>query len=180
MNGSIGWPDIVIIAILVIAAIKGFARGFISELGGVVAVFLALAVPLYYNGMADTLLQHAFKLSRGSAHITGMVLTGLIIYVIIIALLRLLARFTTLPVLGAGNAVGGGVVGIVKGAVLLWVVLFIALLFPLSQQIRTDLHKSHLVVILAQENARIDDTIYGKLPDMIKPFVKPILDRQQV
>jgi hypothetical protein len=59
-------------------------------------------------------------------------------------------------------------------------VLFIGLLFPLSQAIRTDLHKSRLVALLAQQNQRVDDAIYDKLPDLAKPFVKPILDRQQV
>ena len=37
-----------------------------------------------------------------------------------------------------------------------------------------------LVALLAQQNQRVDDAIYDKLPDLAKPFVKPILDRQQV
>jgi uncharacterized membrane protein required for colicin V production len=180
MNGYVGWPDVVIIAVLAIAAIKGFARGLLSELGGVVAVLLALAVPLYYNGMLDAIFERTLKMNAGSAHITGMVVSGLIVYGAIIVLLWIVSRYTSLPALGAGNAIGGGVVGFAKGAILLWVVLFVALLFPLSTQVRSDLHKSHLVAMLAQQNQRVDNAIYSRLPDLVKPLIKPILDRQQV
>ncbi len=181
MSGtSFGWPDVIIIAILALAAIKGFARGFISELGGIVAVILALAAAFYYNGFLDNGLEHAFKMNPGSAHVTGLILSGLIVYGVVMLVIWLLGRYVHLPVLGAGNALGGGVVGLAKGVVLIWVVLFVALLFPLSHDIRTDLHKSRLVAVLSQENQRVDDAIFNKLPDIAKPFVKPILDRQQV
>ncbi|HEY9086132.1 MAG TPA: CvpA family protein [Candidatus Tyrphobacter sp.] len=177
---SFGWPDVIIIAVLALAAIKGFARGFISELGGIVAVLLALAAAFYYNGMLDNGLERAFKMNPGSAHVTGLILSGLIVYGVVMLVIWLLGRYVHLPVLGAGNALGGGVVGLAKGAVLLWVVLFVALLFPLSQSLRADLHKSRLVAVLSQQNRRVDDAIYSKLPDLAKPFVQPILQRQQV
>lgn len=180
MNGYVGWPDVVIIAVLAIAAIKGFARGLLSELGGVVAVLLALAAAFYYNGVFDAIFERTLRMNAGSADITGRVASALVVYAIIIGLLWLTSRYTNLPALGAGNAVGGGLVGFAKGAILLWIVLFIALLFPLSMQVRSDLHRSHLVAILSEQNQRVDDAIYSKLPDIAKPLVKPILDRQQV
>jgi uncharacterized membrane protein required for colicin V production len=180
MNGYVGWPDIVIIAIVAMAAIKGFARGLLSELGGVVAVLLALAAGLYYNGIFDGIFEKTLKMNLGSADITGRVVSALVVYAIIMVLLYIVSKYTELPALGAGNAVGGGVIGAAKGVILLWVVLFVALLFPLSTQVRSDLHKSHLVAMLAQQNQRVDDAIYGKIPDIAKPLVKPILDREQV
>lgn len=180
MNGYVGWPDVVIIAVLAIAAIKGFARGLLAELGGIVAVLLALAAAFYYNGFADTLIGKTFKMDAGSAHITGVVVSGVVVYGVIILLLWFISRYTNLPALGAGNAIGGGIIGIVKGAILLCVALFIATLFPLTTQLRSDLHKSHLVAMLEQQNQKVDSVIYNKLPDMAKPFVKPLFDRQQV
>ncbi len=180
MNGYIGWPDVVVVAILAIAAIRGFARGLLAELGGVVAVVVALAAALYYNGMLDTGLARAFKMNPGEAHITGVVLSGLVVYGVIMLVLWLIGRRLTLPVLGAGNAIGGGIIGLAKGAILLWVVLFIALLFPLTQQVRGDLQRSKLVGVLAQQNKRVDDAIYSKLPPAVQPFVQPIIQRQQL
>lgn len=180
MNGSVGWPDVVIVTVLAIATIKGFARGFLAELRGAAAVLSAFAAGLYYNGVFDAALEETFKMNLGSADITGRIVSAVIVYVTVMLLFSLLSRYAKLPALGAGNAVGGGVVGFVKGAILLWVALFVSLLFPLSGQVRSDLHKSRLVGILVQQSERVDAAIYGKMPDVAKPFVKPILDREQV
>ncbi|MGH7738283.1 MAG: CvpA family protein [Candidatus Tyrphobacter sp.] len=180
MNGYVGWPDVVIIAILAIAAIKGFARGLLSELGGVVAVVLAVAAPFYYNGFFDSLFENGAKMNPGSAHITGIVVTGVIVYGIIMLLLWLIGRYTHLPALGAGNAIGGGIIGLGKGVILLWVALFVALLFPLTTEVRTDLHKSHLVAVLQEQNQRVDTAIQSKVPALVRPLVDPILQRENV
>ena len=39
---SVGWPDIVIVGIALIAALKGFKRGFVAELGGALALAAAV------------------------------------------------------------------------------------------------------------------------------------------
>ena len=164
---------------MAIAAIKGFTRGLLSELGGAVAVILALAVPLYYNGMLDPTVEKTLHMKAGAAHIAGMVLAGLIVYIAAMLVLWVLSRFTSLPGLGTGNALAGGVIGLAKGAILLWFVLFIALLFPLSASMRAELHESYLATILAQQNKRVDAAIYGRLPDFAKPIAKQLLARQQ-
>jgi uncharacterized membrane protein required for colicin V production len=180
MNGYVGWPDVVIIAVLAIAAIKGFARGLLAELGGIVAVLLALAAAFYYNGFADAIFERTFKMNSASAHVTGVVASGVVVYGVIILFLWFISRYTSLPALGAGNAIGGGVIGVVKGAILLWVALFIATLFPLTGQVRSDLHKSHLVSMLQQQNEKVDTAIYNRLPGVAKMLVKPIFDQQRV
>ena len=53
MIAGIPWPDILIAIILLISIYKGFSRGFVSELGGAVAVVAALITPWYYNGSFD-------------------------------------------------------------------------------------------------------------------------------
>lgn len=180
MIGSIGWPDIVIVAILAFTTLKGFSRGFLSEVGGAAAVLLAVAVPFYYNGFFDIFFENTLKMDVVSAHITGLVATGILVYCIVMALFWIVARFARLPVLGAGNTLGGGLVGFAKGIIFLWIVLFVALLFPLSTEVRADLHRSRLVAILAVQSRRVDAAIYGKLPDFAKPFVKAYLEQRQL
>ena len=72
MIAGFGWPDILIAVILVIAAFKGFSRGFVSELGGAVAVVAALITPWYYNGAFDPWLENTIHLGPGSAHVVGI------------------------------------------------------------------------------------------------------------
>ncbi|MGZ3575279.1 MAG: CvpA family protein, partial [Vulcanimicrobiaceae bacterium] len=71
------WPDILIFAIVLIAALKGYKRGFVSELSGAIALVLSLITPWYYNGAFDPMLENTVHLGPGSAHVVGMFLTGL-------------------------------------------------------------------------------------------------------
>jgi uncharacterized membrane protein required for colicin V production len=178
--GGIAWPDVVIVVVLAIATLKGWSRGFVSELGGALAVTGALVTPWLYNGSFDPQIQAVTKLGPGSAHVLGMFATGLLTYLVIVTIARLLGTIAKLPVLGLGNALGGAVIGFAKGAILLWLVLFIALFFPLSRDIRADLHQSQLAPYLVQYDPRIDDALLSTIPWFARPFVTPYFRRHHV
>ena len=180
MIGSVAWPDIVIIIILAIATLKGYARGFVSELGGAVAVAGGLITPWFYNGGFDPQLERTFKLGPGSAHVVGMFLLGLITYVGILIVARVLGRIAKLPLLGLGNALGGAVIGFAKGAILLWLVLFVALFFPLSPDIRDGLHQSRLAPYLVTYDTQVDDAMLSAIPWFARPFVLPYFRRHHL
>lgn len=180
MIGVIAWPDVVIVIVLGIAILKGYSRGFVSELGGAVAVTAALVTPWFYNGSFDALIEKVTNLGPGSAHVVGMFGTGLLTYVILLVIAQLLARIARLPLLGLGNSIGGAFVGFVKGAILLWLVLFIALFFPLSPDIRDGLHQSRLAPELVTYDAQIDDAILSTIPWFARPFVLPYFRRHHL
>jgi len=177
---GIVWPDLIIGAIFLIAMLKGYKRGFLSELAGVVALFAALIVPFWYNGFADQWLGDYMRLGPGSAHVIAMFIVGLLTYVAVIILASFLNRFAKLPFLGLGNALAGAAVGLLKSTVFLWFILYIALFFPLSRDIRTDLHNSRLVALLTQPDGRIDGAITSALPWFARPFVHPLFARHRV
>ncbi len=180
MIAGFGWPDIVIVAILIIAAFKGFSRGFVSELGGAVAVIAALITPWYYNGAFDGWLENGVHLGPGSAHVVGMFLTGLITYAIVLAIAWVLNRFAKLPILNIGNSFGGAVIGFAKGAVLIWLVLFVALYFPLSPDIRKDLHSSRFAASFTGPDPTIDRALQATVPWFARPFLDPYFKRHHV
>jgi uncharacterized membrane protein required for colicin V production len=174
------WPDIVMVIILGIATFKGYARGFVSELGGAVAVTAALVTPWFYNGSLDPQIEQLTRLGPGSAHVVGMFATGLLTYVALLVVARLLGTIAKLPVLGLGNALGGALIGFAKGAILLWLVLFVALFFPLSPDIRDGLHESHLAPYLVTYDAPLDDAILSTVPWFARPFVMPYFRRHHL
>lgn len=174
------WPDIVILAIVAIAALKGYKRGFISELAGAIALFASIVTPFWYNGFADVQIEAFVHLGPGSAHVVGMFLTGLVTYAAIMAVAWFLNRFAKLPLLGLGNALAGGAVGVLKSAVFLAFVLWIALFFPLAPDIRADFHRSYLVSVLTGPDAKIDDAINSVLPWFARPFARPFFERHRV
>jgi len=178
--GGIPWPDIAIALILIIATYKGFARGFVSELGGAVAVVAALITPWYYNGSFDGWLETQMKLGPGSAHVIGMFLTGIITYAIVISIAWVLGRIAKLPVLNIGNSIGGAAIGLFKGAVLLWFVLFIALYFPLSPDIRNDLRNSHFAAYFVTPDANLDKSIESVIPWFARPALWPYFHRHHL
>lgn len=180
MIAGIGWPDIVIFIVLAIATYKGYARGFVSELGGAVAVTAALVTPWFYNGALDRQIEALTKLGPGSAHVVGMFATGLLTYVVLLIVARLLGAIAKLPVLGFGNALAGAAVGFLKGAILLWLVLFIALFFPLATDIRADLHRSHFAPFLVFYDAPIDEAILSTIPWFARPFAMPYFRRHHL
>ncbi len=180
MIAGFAWPDIVIVIVLGIATYKGYSRGFVSELGGAVAVTAALVAPWFYNGFLDSQIQTITRLGPGSAHVIGMFGTGLLTYVLLLIVARLLGAIARLPVLGIGNAIGGAFVGFAKGAILLWLVLFVALFFPLSPDIRAGLHDSRLAPYLVTYDAPIDDAILSTVPWFARPFVEPYFRRHHL
>ncbi|MBV8689492.1 MAG: CvpA family protein [Candidatus Eremiobacteraeota bacterium] len=179
MTGLV-WPDLVIGAIILIATLKGYKRGFISELAGVVALFAALITPFWYNGFADQTLEGYVRLGPGSAHVIAMFLVGLATYAVVIGLAWFLNRFAKLPLLGLGNALAGGAIGLLKSLVFVWFILYVALLFPLSPDLRNDLHNARLVALLTQPDGRIDGAITSVLPWFARPFVHPFFARHRV
>lgn len=180
MIGGFAWPDVIIVIVLGIATWKGYKRGFVSELGGAIAAIAALVTPWFYNGSLDSTIEAITKLGPGSAHVVGMFGTGLLTYIIILVVARLLGIIAKLPVLGLGNAIAGAFIGFAKGAILLWLVLFIALYFPLSPDIRADLHSSRLAPYLVTYDATIDEAVISAIPWFARPFVMPWFRRHRL
>ncbi len=174
------WPDILIGAILLIALLKGYKRGFVMELAGAIALVLSFITPWFYGGVFDKPLQQWAHLGPGAAHVVGMFAVGVLTYVAVMLVARAINAVAKLPVLGLGNAMAGGAVGLLKGAAGVWLVLYLVLFFPLSRDIRADLHRSALVQAITQPNARIDDAIIGTLPSFARPLLQPVFVRHRV
>jgi len=177
---SVGWPDVVILGIALIAALKGFKRGFVAELGGTLALAAAVIAGFLYNGMLDQLIESIMHVGVGSSHVIGLIAFALLVYAIFIGASLLLGTIAKLPILGIGNRVAGGGVGVVKAAVGLWAVLYVCLFFPLTPDLRADFHHSPLVGILMSPNEQLDGTIRGNMPWFVKPFAQPFFSRHRV
>ncbi|HET7814134.1 MAG TPA: CvpA family protein [Candidatus Baltobacteraceae bacterium] len=174
------WPDILIAAVLLIAGLKGFKRGFIMELSGAVALVLSLIVPWFYNGVFDEPLQQITHAGPGAAHVIALFCVGAGTYLAVLLIARVLNAVAKLPVLGLGNAVAGAAIALLKAAILIWLVLYVALFFPLTRDVRADLHRSKAVAVFALANDAIDNRIEATLPPFVRPMFAPVLDRHRV
>jgi len=177
---TLAWPDFVIGSILVLGAVRGYFRGFVLELTGALALVAAVAAAFAYPGIWDKPLGDATHLGPGSAHVISMIIFAAIAYAAVNFVGGLFARIAKLPLIGLVNAVLGAVVGVAWAAAFVWLVLFLALYFPLSKDLRGDLHKSYLVAVFEQPNGQIDTFIKKSLPWFAKPFSNGIFRRHRV
>lgn len=180
MIGAFAWADIVIFAALAFTTYRGYVRGFISELAGIVALVAGLVVPWYYNGILDVPIHDVTSLATPLAHIAGMAISGIVAYIIVLIVASFLSRVKSVPVLGLGNALGGAAIGLVKGGILVWLILFVALYFPLTAPIRSSLHQSRLAPFFVAYDANIDRAVMSTIPAFALPWILPFFKRHHV
>jgi hypothetical protein len=116
----------------------------------------------------------------GTAHLAGMIVFALAVYLAITALAWIVGRFAKLPVISLGNSAAGALVGLVKAFIGSWAVLYIALFFPLSPAIRADLHDSTLVSIVTTPNDEADAVMRNALPPFMKSLTEPLFTTHRV
>jgi uncharacterized membrane protein required for colicin V production len=175
----VNWADVAVLFVVLVLTVKGFARGFVREIGGMVAILAGCLAALYYNGVLDDWLEF-FRLNAWTAHAVGMVLCAVVVYIAFAIAFGILRRIAKLPGIGTLNALAGAVVGFAKGVAALWIVLFVALLFPLTTEARGDMKRSHFVPLLVSEERSAGEAVFGVLPGIARPYVRPMLDRQQL
>ena len=176
----ITWPDLVIIAIAAVFALKGFKRGFVAEIGGFIALAAAIWAALYYPGTFDTQIHTWFHLGLGSAHVVGMVVFAIIVYIALMIVSAVLSRIASLPIIGIVNSLGGALIGVCKVVVGVWIVLYVILFFPIPHDFREDLAKSTAVEIIVAENHQIDEIVQNTMPWFIRPFTTPLFTHHRV
>jgi uncharacterized membrane protein required for colicin V production len=177
---TLTWPDIVIGGLALFFTLKGWKRGFVSELAGAVALFAAIAAAFRYPGSLDDIAERYAHASSGAAHIIGMVVFALAVYLAVTALAWIFGRFAKLPVISLGNSAAGALVGLAKALAGAWAVLYVALFFPLPHDLRSDLHRSTIVSLVTEPNNHIDAIMRGALPSFVKPFTDPIFTNHRV
>jgi membrane protein required for colicin V production len=174
------WPDLAIGFIVALGVWQGWRRGLISELTGTVAFAAAVAAAFLYPGMWDGFAQTLTHLGAGSAHVVAMLAYAAVAYAVVLAIGSALGAVAKLPIIGTLNRALGGIVGLVKAIVFVWVVLYVALFFPLSPDLRGDLHNSRLVALFEEPNASLDATVSASLPWFLRPYSDSIFARHRV
>lgn len=121
-----GVVDIVIIVFILVFAFKGTINGFITEAISILGIILAvLCSYMLYEPLFK--IMQALGLGKQGASIAAYILGFLIIYTIVIILGNLIHRTLQIIHLGWVNKIFGFLFGILKGAfiasVLLWIIV---------------------------------------------------------
>jgi uncharacterized membrane protein required for colicin V production len=177
---TLAWPDLIIGGITMFFAVRGFRKGFVSELAGAVAVFVAIVAAFRYTGSFDGVVTTLTGLTAGSAHAVGLLIFAIIAYAIVMLVAWLLGRVASLPVVGLVNGALGAVLGACKALFGAFLVLYVVLFFPLPGDLRRDLHGSALVSLVTQPDGAVDEAIRGLMPWFVRPLAAPFFSRHHI
>jgi uncharacterized membrane protein required for colicin V production len=166
--------------VVLLFALKGWKRGFVAEIGGFIALAAAIWAAFQYRGVLDEPVHRYLGVNEGSAHVVGMIVFAGVVYVLLLLISGVLSRIARLPIIGLGNSAAGAVLGAVKAAVGIWAILYVALFFPLTRDLRGDLHASRLVALETSPNAQIDGMLKATMPGFVRPLVQPLFWRHHV
>jgi uncharacterized membrane protein required for colicin V production len=174
------WPDVLIGGIALFFALKGWKRGFVAEIAGAIALFAAIVAAIRYPGSLDDIAGRFFHVRAGAAHVVGMVIFALAVYFALMAGAWIAGRFAKLPIVSLGNRAAGAAVGSIKALAGVWAVLYVALFFPLTPDVRADLRRSAIVSAITEPNVGVDAVMRSALPQFVKPWADPIFTNHRV
>lgn len=124
------WLDIILLAILAIALVLGIIKGLVRQLIGILAVIIGFVLGLAYYPYTASIFRHLVA-KDSLADFLGF----LLIFLVIILLGWLVSRIFSKVMKGSikfMNHIFGGILGLLKGALICGVMVFALLIFPLN------------------------------------------------
>lgn len=122
---ALNYVDYVILAILLVFAIRGYLKGIIVGLATIAALVLGLWAALHFSNFLDATLAEHLHPSRKWLPILSFTLTFLLVVLGVMLTAKITEKFVDMVGMGFFNHLGGAILGIAKGAILAGVLLFI-------------------------------------------------------
>ena len=154
--------DITLCIPLVWGLYKGFTKGLIIEAASLIAFALGVWGGIHFSDFVATKLCHSFNWKSPYLPIVSFAITFLAIVIAVYFVAKLVQRFVEGLALGIFNKIGGAIVGTLKFAMVMSVIIFVL----------DALEKSYPVIsIKAREESLLYKPI-GKIAPMLIPSLK--------
>ncbi|MBW6459157.1 MAG: CvpA family protein [Bacteroidales bacterium] len=127
--------DLLILVPIVWGCIRGFSKGFIIELATLAGLVLGIMAAFYFASSAAALLREYFTFNENVARITAYVLIFITVMLLAYIIGKIIEKVVDMMALGWLNKILGALVGIVKGAVVASLLLFIIVTFDINEKI---------------------------------------------
>jgi len=129
---NLNWLDIVLIAILLVTVILGFAKGLIREIIGLASVILGLILASLYYPYVSSFFEHIIS-HETLSHFLGFLIIFFAVLLVGGLISHLLSKLMKGP-LKFLNHLLGGAFGLLKGILICGVLVFALLVFPISKE----------------------------------------------
>lgn len=164
------WVDALVFLTLAVAFWGGYRSGVVRELIGLAAILIAWLLAGAFAGPFADALGIQLGVSVSVAHLIGFWLLFLVVFAAVRAGGWLLEKVASLPIVKIVSGVGGGLVASAKAVLLLWLLLFVALFFPISADVRAAMRASPS----ARAIDALDEPAYAMLESALPHTVRVV------
>ncbi|RLD87408.1 MAG: CvpA family protein [Bacteroidetes bacterium] len=132
---NINLLDLILLIPLLLFAFNGYKKGIIIEVTTLVALVLGIYAALFFSNYTANLLTGSFNISTDYLNIIAFIATFIGVLVAVMIIGKLLEKVVNLLMLGIVNKLAGALFGIVKGALLLSILIFLINYFDTNASI---------------------------------------------
>lgn len=115
--------DILVLLVLFASLIFGFFRGFVKELLSLMAWAFAFFVAYYFSSSVAIILP--FEAEFSLKYVSSFVLIFIFVLIVSSILIKFLSTFIHKIGLGASNIILGGLFGILRGVIVVYLLIFV-------------------------------------------------------
>lgn len=129
--------DLFILIPVVWGCIRGFTKGLIIGLATLAGLILGILAAWYFAGTLGDFLRQYFTFSKDAARIVSYVLIFLTVMLVAWLIGKVIEKTVDMLALGWLNKILGAVVGLVKGAIVAGLLLFIVVSADVNEKVIT-------------------------------------------
>ena len=127
--------DIIILIPLLLFAWNGYKKGLIIEVASLAALVIGLYAAFFFSDFAAGLLNDLFDMEQKYVAVFAFILTFVAVLFLVITIGKIVQKFVDILLLGFLNKLAGAVFGILKGALLLSILIFVINYFDFGEYI---------------------------------------------
>lgn len=156
--------DLIIIIILLIFIVRGFSRGFLRGIAGLIGLSVALILAVQFMDDLSRILLRFFALSPQTAVLLTAVIIFFVVFLGFILAAKVIRSVLSMVALGWVDRIAGGILGLLKGSIIVSIIVLMISLFPFRGQFRTELNDSLLFKPAKQIAPAVFDLLTKSLP----------------
>jgi membrane protein required for colicin V production len=156
--------DIILLILILAAAVSGFSKGFFIELASIASLILGIWAAIGFSDIVQQWLSHILSWSPSSLKLIAFILIFIIVVIIVHLIAKLFENAIQAIALGIFSRLAGAVLGALKGAFILSVLLLVV----------TKIESFTTTII--PEQTKKESKLYGPI-DNFAPNILPFLKK---
>jgi membrane protein required for colicin V production len=153
--------DIISALLLAWFAFNGYRKGLIVEVASLAALILGVYAALYFSDITADFLVEYFSMSTKYLSIIAFILTFLMVVITVVFVGRIVEKFVDLLLLGFLNKLTGAVFGLLKGALIISLLIWVFNYFDPDQKLITQ--QTRTETMLFKHIEQIAPAIYNRI-----------------